>query len=206
MHITEGILPAQTLAAGAALGAAGVAVGLKRLQPDDLPRAGLLSAAFFVASLLHVPAGPVSVHLVLNGLVGLLLGWGAFPAIFIGLALQCLFFGHGGLTVLGVNTVIMALPAVACHYLFLPRGDAASPAAMLRAGFLAGVFATVASAALMGLALRTAGAEFQLLATGVVAAYAVLALAEGAVTGFALSFVRRVRPEMLRPALAPGAD
>jgi cobalt/nickel transport system permease protein len=77
---------------------------------------------------------------------------------------------------------------------------------MLRAGFLAGVFATVASAALMGLALRTAGAEFQLLAAGVVAAYAVLALAEGAVTGFALSFVRRVRPEMLRPALAPGAD
>lgn len=200
MHITEGILPAPTLAAGAGLAVAGIAVGLRRLQPEDLPRAGMLSAAFFAASLLHVPAGPVSVHLVLNGLVGLLLGWGAFPAIFVGLSLQCLFFGHGGLTVLGVNTVIMAAPAVACHYLFLPRGPGRSTPATLRKGFAAGAFATVASACLMGLTLGSAGAEFRLLATGVAASYGILALVEGGVAAFALSFVSRVRPEMLRAA------
>jgi cobalt/nickel transport system permease protein len=38
-----------------------------------------------VASLIHVPIGPSNAHLILNGLVGLLLGWGAFPAILVAL-------------------------------------------------------------------------------------------------------------------------
>lgn len=33
-----------------------------------LPHAALLSAVFFVASLIHVPIGPADAHLVLNGL------------------------------------------------------------------------------------------------------------------------------------------
>ena len=74
--------------------------------------AGVLSATFFVASLVHVPVGPSSVHLIMNGLAGLVLGWAAFPALFVGLLLQAVFFGFGGVTVLGVNTVAIALPAV----------------------------------------------------------------------------------------------
>ena len=40
--------------------------------------AGLLGAAFFVASLIHVPIGFSSAHLILNGLLGVVLGWAAF--------------------------------------------------------------------------------------------------------------------------------
>jgi cobalt/nickel transport system permease protein len=45
------------LAGGAALAAVGAGVGLKKLDYDQVARAGILSASFFVASLIHVPVG-----------------------------------------------------------------------------------------------------------------------------------------------------
>ena len=82
-----------------------------------MAQVGILSSAFFMASLIHVPIGPSSVHLLLNGIVGLLLGWGAFPAILVGLALQAMFFQFGGITVLGVNTLNVGRSG---RYLLLP--------------------------------------------------------------------------------------
>ena len=87
MHISEGILSGPVLISGAALAAAGTAIGLKNFDYDRIAKAGILSAAFFVASLIHVPIGPSNVHLILNGIVGLLLGWTAFPAILVALLL-----------------------------------------------------------------------------------------------------------------------
>jgi len=74
MHISEGVLSPAILIGGTVLTTAGVAIGLKKLDQDEIPLIGILSAAFFVASLIHVPVGPASVHLVLNGLLGLILG------------------------------------------------------------------------------------------------------------------------------------
>ncbi|MFP4360945.1 MAG: cobalt transporter CbiM, partial [Alphaproteobacteria bacterium] len=112
MHIVDGALAGEVVAGGAVLAAGGLAIGLKSLDLERIPAAGLLSATFFTASLIHVPLGPSSVHLIMNGLAGLVLGWAAFPALFVGLLLQAVFFGFGGVTVLGVNTVAIALPAV----------------------------------------------------------------------------------------------
>ena len=120
MHISEGVLSAPVLISGAALAAAGVAVGLRRLDPERLMSTAMLAAVFFVGSLVHVPVGLGSAHLILSGLLGMLLGWAAFPAIFTALLLQAVLFQYGGLTTLGVNTVIMAAPAVLCAALFSP--------------------------------------------------------------------------------------
>ena len=65
-----------------------------------IPRIALMTAAFFVASLIHVPIGPTSVHLLLNGLVGVLLGWRSALAIAVGLLLHGL---PGGETDHGVE-------------------------------------------------------------------------------------------------------
>ena len=108
MHISEGVLSGPVLISGGALAAVGTAIGLRKLDYDHIAKAGMLSAAFFVASLVHVPIGPANAHLVLNGLVGLLLGWAAFPAILVALVLQAVLFQFGGITVLGVNTIITA--------------------------------------------------------------------------------------------------
>jgi cobalt/nickel transport system permease protein len=88
------------------------------VRDEEIPRIALLTAAFFVASLVHVRVGPTSVHLLLNGLVGVLLGGRAALAIGVGLALQALLIGHGGYNTLGVNTCILALPALLCGALF----------------------------------------------------------------------------------------
>ncbi len=120
MHISEGVLSTPVLISGAALAVAGTTIGLKKMDYERIPQVAVLSAAFFIASLLHVPIGPSSVHLILNGLMGLLLGWVAFPAILVGLLLQAILFQYGGLTSLGVNTVTMALPAVICFFLLGP--------------------------------------------------------------------------------------
>ena len=116
MHLSEGVLHTPVLLAGVALAVVGVAVGLRRLESERLPLTALFAAAFFVAGTIHVPVGIGSVHLILNGMAGLFLGWAVFPAFLIALLLQVLFFSFGGFAVLGVNLCVMALPAVVAHY------------------------------------------------------------------------------------------
>ena len=119
----EGILTATpagqgVLLAGTVAAAAGTMIGLRRLDEEQIPKAAVLGSAFFVASAIQVPMGGSSVHLVLSGLMGLVLGWAIFPTVLVGLILQVAFFSIAGPTVLGINTLIMALPGVICHYLF----------------------------------------------------------------------------------------
>lgn len=80
MHVADGALSVPVLAGATTLAGTGRAIGLRPLEPVDVPRVGMASALFFVASLVHVPVGVASAHLVLSGLMGLLLGWAAFPA------------------------------------------------------------------------------------------------------------------------------
>jgi cobalt/nickel transport system permease protein len=201
MHISEGVLSPAVLAGGAALAAAGTAVGLKKLDYEAIPQVAILSAAFFVASLIHVPIGPVSLHLVLNGLMGLLLGWMAVPAILIALFLQALLFQFGGLTVLGVNTVVMAAPAVFCFYAFRPLLRRREPAAAVGA-FACGALAILLSGLLVAAALITTGQAFLQVAQLVLLAHIPVMIIEGLITLFIFLFLKKVRPEMLEAIYA----
>lgn len=121
MHLSEGVLHTPILLAGTVLAVAGIAVGLRRLESERLPLTALFAAAFFVAGTIHVPVGIGSVHLILNGMAGLFLGWAVFPAFLIALLLQVIFFSFGGFAVLGVNLCVMTTPAVIAYYLFRSR-------------------------------------------------------------------------------------
>jgi cobalt/nickel transport system permease protein len=183
----------------AAAAVAGIARGLYKLDVDRVPRVGVLAAVFFVASLIHVPVGVSSAHLLLSGIVGLLLGWAAFPALAAALLLQAIVFHFGGIVSLGANVVNMAVPAVAAHYLFrrgLRRSGPGRPAFAL--GAAAGAFAVLGSGLMMSLSLYASGREFLVPAAGVLAAHVPVMIADGFVTGAAISFVARVRPELLR--------
>lgn len=199
MHIAEGVLAWPVLAAGAGLAAAGTVAGLRRTDQDRIMTVAMLAAAFFVASLVHVPVGPVSMHLVLNGLLGLLLGWAAFPAILAGLVLQAVLFQYGGLTTLGVNTVTMAGGAVLCYYLFRPllrRGGAAQTAGAFGCGAGAVAVAAVLTAACLALSDEGFMASAQVLVVGSIP----IMIVEGLLSVFAVRFLLKVRPEMLQAA------
>ncbi len=201
MHISEGVLGPPVLVSGAVAAAVGVGIGLRHMSVEATPRTALLAAVLFVASLVHVPFGPSNVHLILNGLAGILLGWVMFPAFVVALFLHAVLFQFGGLTVLGVNLVNMALPGVLAHYVFRAvhregRGSAFTfgLAAVLGAGtvLLSGLMLTAA------LALH--GRAFLGLAAGIVAAHVPVMIADGLVTGAAAIFLLNVRPDMLKEA------
>ena len=196
MHISEGVLSAPVLVSGGILAAAGTAIGLKKIDYDHLAQVGILSATFFVASLVHVPIGPSSVHLIMNGIVGLLLGWAAFPAILVALLLQGVFFQFGGITTLGVNTIIMALPAVICYYLFAPLLHK-DRKYLLLAGFGCGFCAVLFGGVVVGLALMFTEENFLKVAMLVVTAHIPVMIIEGIVTAFCVAFLKKVQPAML---------
>ena len=196
MHISEGVLSGPVLVSGGALAVVGTAVGLKKLDYDQIAKAGMLAAAFFVASLIHVPIGPSNAHLILNGLVGLLLGWAAFPTILVALALQGAFFQFGGITTLGVNTLIMALPAVFCYLIFgrfIHRGQQLAVGAAFACGF-SSVFL---SGLILGLTLVFTEENFLKVSGIIIVAHIPVMIIEGIVTAACVTFLRKVRPEML---------
>lgn len=196
MHIVDGALANPVVIGGAVTAAGGIALGLRALDLDRIPTAGVLSASFFVASLIHVPIGPSSVHLILNGLAGLLLGWAAFPALFVGLLLQAIFFGFGGLTVLGVNTVNIALPAVIVGLIFRPMIRRGTPSTGAIWGGVGGALAIALTTALVALALTLSGNEFIPAAKLVFFAHTPVMAIEAMLTGFAVLLARRVKPEL----------
>lgn len=198
MHISEGVLSPPVLIAGAAIAVAGVAYGLKRTRQEQIMLCGLLSAAFFVASLIHVPVGFASAHLLFCGLLGVLCGWGAFPAIFTALFFQALLFQYGGLTTLGVNTASMGLAAIISWYIFLGVYRLAPGKTGLRvAAFCGGFSGVCVSALLTSLALAFTDEGFYAAAAALLAAHLPVMLVEGVVTMFAAGFIARVKPDML---------
>ncbi|HMK37389.1 MAG TPA: cobalt transporter CbiM [Desulfomonilaceae bacterium] len=197
MHISEGVLSAPVLAAGAVLSVTGVAIGLKKTGYERLPQVAVLSSVFFIASLIHVPVGPAAAHLVLNGICAVLLGWAAFPAILVGLSLQMLLFQFGGITTLGVNTFNMAFPAIVLA--FVCRQGIRSDNAFTRGAseFVVGAGSIMLSGLLVALCLVITGEAFTSAAQTIVAVHVPVMLVEGTLTVFIIEFVRKVRPQML---------
>jgi cobalt/nickel transport system permease protein len=176
MHISEGVLSAPVLVTGAALTAVGVAVGLKKMDYEKIPQVAVLTSAFFVASLIRVPV----------------------------VALQGLLFQFGGLTTLGVNTFIMAMPAILCYYLFgRGIGHKHSGVAMALA-FACGFFAILLSSLLLALCLIFTGESFYQAAQVLVLAHLPVMVLEGVVVAFCLAFLMKVKPELLGATHAAG--
>ncbi|WP_027721283.1 cobalt transporter CbiM [Maridesulfovibrio zosterae] len=195
MHISEGVLSIPVLASGAVIAATGTIIGLKKLDSEKLVSVALLSSVFFIASLIHIPIGPSSAHLILSGLMGIMLGWAAFPAIMVGLLLQAVLFQFGGLTVIGVNTTTMALPAVTCFYLFRPLLKKKGLSMSIGA-FLCGAVSIALSSILTALALSFTDESFIGAAQLLIYSHIPIMIIEGFICASAYSFLQKVKPEM----------
>ncbi|WP_373356450.1 cobalt transporter CbiM [Pseudoroseicyclus sp. CXY001] len=196
MHIADGALSGEVLIGGAVLAVAGTAIGLRKLDMETIPATGVLAATFFVASLVHIPVGVTSVHLIMNGVAGLVLGWAAFPALAVGLLLQAVFFGFGGLTVLGVNTFNIAAPAVIMHYLCRRGVMSSSPKVAALWGGLAGAGAILATTVFVAGSLALSGEQFLPSAKLTFLVHIPVMVIEGLVSAAAVFLLWKVRPEM----------
>jgi len=162
-----------------------------------VPKVSVVTAVFFVASLIHIPIGPTSVHLILNGLTGVILGWSAFISIFFGLILQSLLLQHGGITAIGVNACIMGLPAFAAYGIFKVRLLTRFRHREAAFGAIAGAAAVLMAAILLALALIMTGEQFLGIAKLAVVAHIPVMAVEGIIVGFCAAFLTRVKPEIL---------
>lgn len=210
MHIPDGFLPPQVCLTGYALTGGLTWYSLQQIKRDrhtqaNIPKASLLTAAFFVASLISIPIPPTSVHLIFNGLMGAVLGFYAFPAILIGLFFQAIMFNHGGMTTLGINAIIIGAPAIAGHYLFRQREHLRGKKQILTKvlSFAAGAGALLISASMFAILLITfispdldvnAERTAILLSFG---GYGIQAIVEGLFSVMLISFLEQVKPELL---------
>lgn len=196
-HIPDGVLSAPVLIGGAVLAVGGIAVGLRRMDEADVPKTAILAAVFFVASLVAVPVGPSSIHLLLSGLMGLVLGTRAIPAVFVGLLLQAVLFGFGGLTSLGVDVVDIAFPGVILGLVARPILAKVSGWRVALVGGGAAALAVLGTAACVSAALALSSTDYLPSLRIVAITYVPLALAEATITGFVVSYLAKVKPEML---------
>jgi cobalt/nickel transport system permease protein len=161
---------------------------------------------------MSVPIGPLG-HLSFAPMVGILLGPGlGFLAALVVNGILALL-GHGGITVVGLNTCILGAAMVTARPAYLLLRRMLAPG---RAGALAAIASLVASVLalclVIALATRAGGPAAAALAsdpdlptataTGRFVLYSspfwVLAIAaEALVTSSVLSFLARVRPELL---------
>ncbi|MCD8568911.1 MAG: cobalt transporter CbiM [Geovibrio sp.] len=196
MHISEGVLSAPVLGAGAAASLGFLVYGFRRMKDELLTKTALMSSLFFVGSFIHIPLGPSSVHLLLNGLTGSVLGFAAFPAIFMALLLQGLLFQFGGLTTLGVNTFNIALPALLAWF-FCRAGLKTGGMMRTVLFFLAGFLPVALSGFLVSFMLFLSGDKLFQAAQAIFLAHVPVMLIEGTATVFILRFILKVYPSFL---------
>lgn len=195
MHISEGVLHPQLLVAGNVIATGVLYFSYKKLDVQKLPITAALSALFFIASFIHIPLGPTSVHLIMSGILGAFLGYGVFVAIFIALLLQALLFGYGGITVLGVNLLIIATPALIAYYLMRIKTKSGFKKLLLH--FLIGSVPVSFCAVLLALVLALNGEAFYAVASLSLLSNLPIMLIEGIFVVLIFRFIQKVSPKLL---------
>lgn len=211
MHIPDGFVSPSICITGYAITGGVTWYCLQQIKKDSnpqqkIPRASLFTAAFFVASLIHIPIPPASIHLVLNGVMGAILGYYSFLAILIGLFFQTVMFQHGGLSTLGINGVIMGIPALVAYHIFRINNQSKRRKKFLTQilAFCAGAGSLILSATLFTVIIITnitsdldAQAEINAIYLSLIS-YVIQAMIEGVFTMMLISFLEQVKPEILR--------
>ena len=223
MHLSEGVLQWPVLLSTATVASAGVIWGLRSLPVERVPQAAVLTAIFFVGGTIHVPIGIASVHLILSGLLGLLLGWAVFPVLLVGLMLQAVLLSFGGFSVLGANLLILGLPAALVGSVLRPRlalvlhdclhqarTESSRVLNLSRAMWLAGLAAAsslLGSMMLAALFLWWSGGErFWPLISLISVAHVPALMIDALITALAISALIRMAPEVCQSLLqAPNA-
>ena len=87
VHLPDGLIQGPGIITGWCIALLLLLLGSRNLSNDEIPKISLLTAVFFLTSLfpIQVPGGPKT-HLLLNGLIGVILGQRAVLAIIEGLA------------------------------------------------------------------------------------------------------------------------
>lgn len=195
MHISDGILSSEVIIATSVLGVGLLAYSLKGLKNRNIALISAMAAIFFIASFIHIPLGPTQIHLVLIGILGIVLGSQVFLAILIALLLQATLLGFGGLSSLGANLIIMALPSYLI-FLFIKMGLLNFLNTKIKY-FMIGFIPVLLSTFILALVLALSKDEYLIASYTVIAANIPAMIIEGLVTLFLINYLKKSIPEIL---------
>ena len=205
LHLPDGLLPIWLWGPALALVVALLAVTGRAVEPRRVAYQGSLGAMMLAA--MAIPLGPLDYHLSLAGPMGVLLGPAAGLQVVFVVNLILAFVGHGGLTVVGLNTLVLALAGTTAHFAY--RGLSArfqAPLALALASAAGQALSGVLWLGIVTLALRApqrpvsltaAPARLEVVTAVVIAMWLVGLLVEAAVAYGVGRFLARVHPALL---------
>lgn len=212
MHLSDGVLPASWCAVWTLVALPFAVFALRRFErlrredPLSTPLAAMVGAAVFALSCMPIPVPFVGTcsHPCGTGLAAVVLGPSmAVLLTVVALALQAVFLAHGGVTTFGADIVSMGVVGGFAGYAVFQLARRVG-LGLWAAGFLAGLtsdWATyLTTATEMALALhgdRPTLAFFAAVVAAFVPTQLPLGILEGILTGGALAFVERRRPDLL---------
>lgn len=128
LHLPDGVLPPWIWVGSLILVVVTLVFAGRAMDPRRIAYQGSLAAMMLAA--MAVPLGPLDLHLSLAGPVGVLLGAAAgFQVAFV-VSLILAFIGHGGLTAVGLNTLVLGLSGATASLVYggVARRMKAAPA------------------------------------------------------------------------------
>jgi cobalt/nickel transport system permease protein len=196
MHISDGVLTLESTVVISVISIVALVKAIRELKNEDISLTAVTSAMFFIASFIHIPFGVTQIHLILLGVIGILISWSSFVAIFVALLLQALLLGYGGISSLGVNLFIMAMPAVMVYYLYNLQivKNLNDKVKFFLVGFTGTFFATL----FLSLILYFSKEEYNYAAFSIFSVNIITMIIEGIVSMFLLLFIKKVYPKILK--------
>jgi cobalt/nickel transport system permease protein len=206
MHIPDGFLNVTTVATTYAISAGGISYAVKeanrKLKERHVPMMGVLAAFIFAAQMLNFQiAGGTSGHFLGAALAAILLGpWASLLIMSCVLLAQCLIFQDGGLLALGANIFNMGIVAsFSAYYLYrlvtMFLGE--NRRGRLVGGFVGAWASVVLASIACAIELAFSGASpMGVVLPAMAGVHALIGIAEGLITGAALSLVMAVRADL----------
>lgn len=209
MHIPDGMLstPVAVVSGATSAGFVGYAVAWtkRNLSEHRTVLMSVMSALVFALQMLNFPIAPgISGHFSGGAAVAILLGpWPAVIVMTTVLLVQAFLFADGGIVALGANVLNLAVVGPLTGYLMWRaltawrRDDKGRSAAAFAAAWLAVVVAACAVAVEVWLSGR---APLVPALAALAGWHAVVGVGEGLITAGLVSFVARVRPDVVEDA------
>jgi cobalt/nickel transport system permease protein len=149
LHIPDGILPVWLWVLGYLIVGLYLLFALNYLKKNNLNKkiilVGMCSAFMIIA--MSIEIAPIAYHVNLSALTGIILGPILAPIAVLVTNLFLSLMGHGGITVIGLNTLVVSVEAVIAFYLFRFIKDKLNKPVVISA-FIATFLALVVSASL----------------------------------------------------------
>ncbi|EKN71397.1 cobalamin (vitamin B12) biosynthesis protein CbiM [Neobacillus bataviensis LMG 21833] len=198
MHIPDGILSPTILAAGAVVSVAVLAKSVQEsknnLEQTAVPIMGVMAAFIFAAQMVNFPllGAAASGHLIGGALAAYLFGfWPTTLIMTTVVTIQAIVFQDGGISVLGVNILNMAILApLAATLVYKLLGKSKIPVSALV--FIAGWVSVVVTSIVAALQLGASDVvSYQLALKTLILWHAIIGIGEGLITAAVVPFARR---------------